>query len=75
MNDAVGSVVGYELWLANRDPSLLDELVAYNRDDCESTAELVDWIRTLPISLRRSARRPSRNRTRTRRRTCSRRTC
>ena len=28
-----------------RDPALLDELVAYNRDDCESTAELVDWIR------------------------------
>jgi hypothetical protein len=51
VNDAVGSVVGYELWLANRDPALLDELVAYNRDDCESTAELVDWIReAFPIA-------------------------
>ena len=51
VNDAVGSVVGYELWLADKNPALLDELVAYNRDDCESTAELVDWIReAFPIA-------------------------
>ena len=44
------------MWLANRDPSLLDELVAYNRDDCESTAELVDWIReAFPISAQEEA--------------------
>lgn len=45
VNDAVGSVVGYELWLSQRDPELLEELVKYNRDDCESTCEFVDWLR------------------------------
>ena len=38
------SVVQYEKWLESRDARLLDELAAYNRDDCLSTYLLRDWL-------------------------------
>ena len=38
------SVVAYEQWLESADPALLDELAAYNRDDCVSNLLLRDWL-------------------------------
>jgi uncharacterized protein len=42
--DAAGSIVAYEDWLESRDQRLLDEIAAYNEDDCISTAQLRDWL-------------------------------
>src|SRR5438874_11690002 len=42
--DAAGSIVAYEDWLESRDQRLLDEIAAYNEDDCVSTAQLRDWL-------------------------------
>jgi predicted RecB family nuclease len=38
------SVVEYERWLEDRDQKHLDDLAAYNRDDCLSTWKLRDWL-------------------------------
>ena len=44
------SVVQYEAWLnsspieAERDTTVLDDIEAYNRDDCISTRQLRDWL-------------------------------
>lgn len=38
------SVVAYEGWLESGDVALLDELAAYNRDDCVSNLLLRDWL-------------------------------
>ncbi len=38
------SVVQYENWLESADSRLLDELAAYNRDDCLSTYLLRGWL-------------------------------
>src|SRR5207249_11440880 len=42
--DAAGSIVAYEEWLESREQRLLDEIAAYNEDDCISTAQLRDWL-------------------------------
>lgn len=38
------SVVVYETWLETRDQRLLDDIEAYNKDDCISTMKLRDWL-------------------------------
>jgi predicted RecB family nuclease len=38
------SVVEYERWLDDREQKHLDDLAAYNRDDCLSTWRLRDWL-------------------------------
>ncbi len=38
------SVVEYETWLRDRQPGHLDDLAAYNRDDCLATLGLRDWL-------------------------------
>ena len=38
------SVVQYERWRAEKDGSLLDDLAAYNRDDCVALRALRDWL-------------------------------
>jgi len=38
------SVVEYERWLDDREQRHLDDLAAYNRDDCLSTWKLRDWL-------------------------------
>ncbi|HVA86160.1 MAG TPA: TM0106 family RecB-like putative nuclease [Candidatus Saccharimonadales bacterium] len=38
------SVVEYERWIETNDPSLLDQIAAYNLDDCVSTWLLRDWL-------------------------------
>ncbi|MCZ2820967.1 TM0106 family RecB-like putative nuclease [Modestobacter sp. VKM Ac-2977] len=44
VSDAGESIVAFERWLATRDQALLDQIEAYNRDDCVSTRELRDWL-------------------------------
>jgi predicted RecB family nuclease len=44
VSDAGESIIAFERWLATRDQQLLDQIEAYNRDDCVSTAELRDWL-------------------------------
>jgi predicted RecB family nuclease len=38
------SVVEYEQWLRDQDPTHLEDLAAYNRDDCLATLGLRDWL-------------------------------
>jgi predicted RecB family nuclease len=42
--DAASSIVAYEDWLDSRDQQKLDEILAYNADDCLSAAQLRDWL-------------------------------
>jgi len=42
--DAASSIVAYEEWLDSRDQQKLDEILAYNADDCLSTAQLRAWL-------------------------------
>ena len=44
VQDGLASVVAYESWLSGRDQTLLDDIEAYNRDDCVSTRQLRDWL-------------------------------
>jgi uncharacterized protein len=44
VSDAGESIVAFEQWLATRDQALLDQIGAYNREDCVSTRELRDWL-------------------------------
>ncbi len=44
VTDAGFSVVQYERWLKTGEQRLLDELAAYNRDDCLSTWRLRAWL-------------------------------
>ncbi len=38
------SIVMFERWIAEPDQRILDEIEAYNRDDCRSTQLLRDWL-------------------------------
>jgi len=38
------SIVMFERWLLDRDPRVLADIEEYNRDDCESTQRLRDWL-------------------------------
>ncbi len=42
--DAMTSVVEYERWLVERDPTILDAIASYNRDDVRSTHDLHAWL-------------------------------
>jgi uncharacterized protein len=42
--DAGSSIVFYERWLEEHDQQILDQIEAYNRDDCESTRGLRAWL-------------------------------
>lgn len=44
VKDAGSSIVEYERWLDVHDQSILDDIEAYNRDDCLSTRLLRDWL-------------------------------
>ena len=44
ISDAGGSIVAYETWLETREQRILDEIEAYNRDDCISTLKLHGWL-------------------------------
>jgi uncharacterized protein len=50
---AMESVVQYARWIQSGEPrdwaksKILESIRAYNRDDCDSTAQLVDWLRAI----------------------------
>ena len=44
ISDAGGSIVAYETWLETHDQRILDDIEAYNRDDCISTLKLRGWL-------------------------------
>ena len=44
---AGASVAWYERLRETQDPQLLEDIERYNRDDCESTAELHAWLRRI----------------------------
>jgi uncharacterized protein len=41
------SIVVFEKYLKTRDPKLKQDIIEYNRKDCDSTIELFDWLHTL----------------------------
>ncbi len=45
VQNAGASIVAYETWLESRDAQLLESIERYNQDDCDSTAELHEWLR------------------------------
>jgi predicted RecB family nuclease len=38
------SIVAFEEWMLTRDPAILAEIAAYNREDCLATRLLRDWL-------------------------------
>jgi predicted RecB family nuclease len=48
---ALSSMIAYERWLRDRDPAILDDIAAYNRDDCISTLMLRDWLEERRVEL------------------------
>ena len=49
--DAASSIVAYERWLEEKDPSILDAIADYNERDCVSTRLLRDWLEWLREEL------------------------
>ena len=46
------AILHYERWLHQREQALLDEIAAYNREDCRATLGLLDWLhRIRPAEL------------------------
>jgi hypothetical protein len=46
-----GSMVSYEAWIEDHEEARLDAIEAYNRDDCESLADLRDWLVALAAEV------------------------
>jgi len=44
VTDGGDSIIKFEQWLEERQDSLLEEIAAYNEDDCVSTWELREWL-------------------------------
>jgi predicted RecB family nuclease len=38
------AILHYERWMHGRDQTLLDEIAAYNREDCRATLGLLEWL-------------------------------
>ncbi len=55
--DGAGSMVAYDAWITDGDPERLQAIEAYNRDDCQSLADLRDWLVALAADVA-DARRP-----------------
>lgn len=52
VTNAGDSIVEYKAWQESRDPAILEDILAYNRVDCENTEALRDWLASLrPDSL------------------------
>ena len=41
------SIDSYEEWIETKDQKILDDIEAYNRDDCDSTLKLRNWLEGL----------------------------
>jgi len=55
ITDAGTSVVQYEMWLDERDDSLLDSIRQYNEEDCRSLVGLRAWLEARRSELERRA--------------------
>jgi uncharacterized protein len=44
IRDGGTSIVEFERWMVERDPAILEEIAAYNREDCIATRVLRDWL-------------------------------
>ena len=44
IKDGGTSIVEFERWMIERDGAILDEIAAYNREDCIGTRVLADWL-------------------------------
>ena len=44
IKDGGTSIVEFERWMIERDPAILAEIEAYNREDCIGTRVLADWL-------------------------------
>jgi predicted RecB family nuclease len=44
VGSAMDSVIEYERWLVERDPTILERIADYNRDDVRSTHDLHQWL-------------------------------
>jgi len=44
VTDGGASVIMFERWLEEEDETILEQIAAYNRDDCVSTLGLRDWL-------------------------------
>lgn len=44
MGSGADAVLGYEAWRESRDQTELDQIAAYNEEDCRATAELYNWL-------------------------------
>lgn len=44
VSDGGDSIIMFEQWLEQGEKAILDEIAAYNRDDCLSTLKLRDWL-------------------------------
>lgn len=49
VSSGIESAVEYERWLDSNDRQHLDRIAEYNRDDCESTRGLRDWLEQLRV--------------------------
>ena len=45
------SIEWFDRWIKHRDPSVRQQILVYNEDDCRATRVLVDAIRRLPLQL------------------------
>jgi predicted RecB family nuclease len=44
VRSGTGAVLAYEAWMRDRAPQRLDEIIAYNDEDCRATLALRDWL-------------------------------
>ncbi|MGO9736876.1 MAG: TM0106 family RecB-like putative nuclease [Desulfomonilaceae bacterium] len=52
VKNAMSSIVFYEKWLQTKDNKFLDDIEAYNHEDCRSTYLLREWLLTFrPLDL------------------------
>jgi predicted RecB family nuclease len=43
--NAVDSIVFYDRWLESGEPQILQQILDYNKVDCDSTMQLTEWLR------------------------------
>lgn len=49
VSNAAASVIWFERWRDTGDPQLLEDIERYNQDDCDSTAQLHEWLLSLRL--------------------------
>jgi predicted RecB family nuclease len=47
VRSGMGAIVDYEHWRESQEQKFLDEIAAYNEEDCRATLRLLDWLHRL----------------------------